>query len=228
MRRQEKLILFFLMKIEKPFWNIDILFKIKIKKSNKTPENFTTVATATLIPNQTINFNNSNSQKIHFTAKPYIIDNQVQSNGEYSTHSPASSSHSGCPSQVYDRIANINTSTSSSKSLLQPLKSFSNSNSNNHVQSSSVSIPSTPSKHCEAKEFKSPAKKQLIVSLSNSNTASTSVSKPGSNFLMNGKSIENIYDKKYERSDQGMTQEMANLEGIMKDLNAITAKQFEC
>lgn len=38
--------------------------------------------------------------------------------------------------------------------------------------------------------------------------------------------MDNVGEKK--RSDEGMTQEMANLEGIMKDLNAITAKQFEC
>jgi len=142
------------------------------------------MATATLIQsnqsmNNNINNNNNNysgnhplsfnfnsnqqqSQKLHYTARPYIIDNQVQSN-DYSNHSPASSCHSSSQqSQVYDKLGNpVNTigsnynNTVSSKSLLQPLKSFaatsSHSNQIASVQPSSFSIPNTPAKYCESK-----------------------------------------------------------------------------
>jgi hypothetical protein len=69
---------------------------------------------------------------------------------------------------------------------------------------------------------RSPAKKQFLVSLS-----SNPVQQQGArNF---NKSQENIYEKKISNNnDQELTAEMANLEGIMKDLNAITAQQFEC
>jgi hypothetical protein len=46
--------------------------------------------------------------------------------------------------------------------------------------------------------------------------------------------MENFYDKKLSLSNvnsnnnEELSTEMANLEGIMKDLNAITAQQFEC
>ena len=69
--------------------------------------------------------------------------------------------------------------------------------------------------------------------------------------MMMGKSVENIYEKvchlnqyklntfhiliilnfqKLSNGDcaQELTAEMANLEGIMKNLSAITAQQFEC
>lgn len=46
------------------------------------------------------------------------------------------------------------------------------------------------------------------------------------------KSIENLHEKKlsisHQNNNEELTAEMANLEGIMKDLNAITAQQFEC
>lgn len=133
------------------------------------------MATATLISSnsnqQNSNYNNSNqmsgnfndmnkpTQKLHYTARPYIIDNQVQSNGEYS---PASSSHSGGQPQLYDKIGNIMTndnanSSVSTKSLQQPLKSFGvaqiNSSCNQIInnQNSSMSIPNTPAKYCDSK-----------------------------------------------------------------------------
>lgn len=49
--------------------------------------------------------------------------------------------------------------------------------------------------------------------------------------MMTGKSIENLIEKKLtdaSKNGEELTAEMANLEGIMKDLNAITAQQFEC
>ena len=83
---------------------------------------------------------------------------------DYSNHSPASSCHSGGQPQVYDKIGNIISSNSavgsvaaSTKSLLQPLKSFGNNSSNNQlitapaIQSSSISIPNTPAKFSESK-----------------------------------------------------------------------------
>jgi hypothetical protein len=114
--------------------------------------------------NNNFNFNDNQmkpTQKLHYTARPYIIDNQVQSCGEYSnnsTHSPASSTHSSQP-PVYDKIGNvIVNSNASTKSLLQPLKSFSTNQSNcntvNSIPPSSLSIPNTPAKYCDSK-FKS-------------------------------------------------------------------------
>ncbi len=55
----------------------------------------------------------------------------------------------------------------------------------------------------------------------------------------NGKSMENLHEKKLSimnhnnnnndvSNNEELNNEMANLEGIMKDLNAITAQQFEC
>ena len=93
-----------------------------------------------------------------------MIDNQVQQqqqnqSGDYSTHSPASSSHSGCGAQtqqVYDKIGNLVNSSVSTKSLLQPLKSFTNNQTNQNSQMgqiqppSSISIPNTPAKYCES------------------------------------------------------------------------------
>lgn len=131
--------------------------------NNSTRKSFKNLpmATATLISNQTnstINFSDpnkqvTNGQKLHYTARPYIIDNQVQSSGEYSSHSPASSSHSGGQPQLYDKIGNVNTSNASTKSLLQPLKSFScstGSNTHNQIPPSSLSIPNTPAKYCDS------------------------------------------------------------------------------
>jgi hypothetical protein len=44
-----------------------------------------------------------------------------------------------------------------------------------------------------------------------------------------GKSTENIYEPNISGgNNEELSAEMANLEGIMKDLNAITAQQFEC
>lgn len=185
------------------------------------------------------NFNDvtsKQSQKIHYTARPYIIDNQVQSNGDYSTHSPVSSCHSSSQqSQVYDKVGNPINAAISTKSLLQPLKSFGNSNQNSNqiasVQPSSFSIPNTPAKYCE-----SPAKKQLLVSLANQQSCtSTTIAKGNHNkssevLMMMGKSTENLHDKKLSACNKNdeLTSEMADLEGIMKDLNAITAQQFEC
>ena len=165
------------------------------------------------------------SQKLHYTARPYIIDNQVQSSYvDYPTssnhHSPASSSHSSQP-PVYDKIGNIN-----SKSLLQPLKSFA---------PSSMSIPNTPAKYCENSNFmmnmtRSPAKKIML------GTSSTRIAAAGNKSTVDitAKSIENIFESKKLSTNHGenvkeeLTVEMANLEGIMKDLSAITAQQFEC
>lgn len=110
--------------------------------------------------NNNFNFNDNQmkpTQKLHYTARPYIIDNQVQSCGEYSnnsTHSPASSTHSSQP-PVYDKIGNvIVNSNASTKSLLQPLKSFSTNQNNcnsNSIPPSSLSIPNTPAKYCDSK-----------------------------------------------------------------------------
>jgi len=188
--------------------------------------------------NQQVN----NSQKIHYTARPYIIDNQVQSI-EYSNHSPASSCHSsggsGVQTQVYDKITTVGSVAASTKSLLQPLKSFGNAS---NQQSNSISIPNTPAKYCEnfTNMARSPAKKQFLVSLSANPSQQTSAStnssmrnfnKSNDNILSIGKTNESIYENKHlnnANNDQELTDEMANLEGIMKDLNAITAQQFEC
>ncbi len=128
---------------------------------------------------------------------------------DYSNHSPASSCHSSGQAQVYDKIGNCTTSTvgsavvASTKSLLQPLKSFgaSTSQTSNLTlcnPSSAISIPNTPAKYCESKlglasflsthesliiifcfnlikkdyanMARSPAKKQLLVSLGSTNT----------------------------------------------------------
>lgn len=90
---------------------------------------------------------------------------------------------------------------------------------------------------------RSPGKKQLLVSLGQqSTTTSTSVLKGNSQHAVNGnkssevlmmmgKSIENLYEKKLtsvSNNGEELNAEMANLEGIMKDLDAITAQQFEC
>jgi hypothetical protein len=97
------------------------------------------------------------------------------------------------------------------KSLLQPLKSFSANQGNvaasNTLQTSSLSIPNTPAKYCENNfsniARNSPAKKQLLVSLAN-NTTSTGISrvnnygatnKSSDMLMMMGKSIENVYDR---------------------------------
>jgi len=264
------------------------------------------MATATLIQaNQSIN-NNSNagshplsfnfndfssskqqqqSQKLHYTARPYIIDNQVQSN-DYSNHSPASSCHSSSQqSQVYDKLGNpVNVNGSiynnavSTKSLLQPLKSFATASSHQNqvasVQPSSFSIPNTPAKYCESKNrkhlflldrllkliisktkglngnnlisgSKSPARKKNLMVFLGEEGQHTSIvngqicyNRSNSDVLRtNGKSMENLHEKKLSISNQNnndtsnneeLTVEMASLEGIMKDLNAITAQQFEC
>jgi hypothetical protein len=242
------------------------------------------IATATLISSNNNNNTNNNSsnyfndiglkqqtQKLHYTARPYIIDNQVQqSNGDYSNtsnhsnHSPASSCHSSNQAQmgVYDKIGNI--VNQSTKSLLQPLKSFSTNQQQQqqhqqqahatvsnatptHNIMSSMSIPNTPAKYCPSGEnnfmnmTRSPGKKQLLVSLASQNSCTTASVMRGSNYvsankssdmlMMMGKSIENVnYDKKSNGlgNEEELTAEMANLEGIMKDLSAITATQFEC
>ena len=86
----------------------------------------------------------------------------------------------------------------------------------------------------------SPAKKQLMVSMGQQQQTNTSIAngnlKASDMRTMMGKSIENLYEKKLSQSkmnqsmnnNEELTVEMANLEGIMKDLNAITAQQFEC
>lgn len=198
-------------------------------------------------PNHPLSFNfndfsskQQQSQKIHYTARPYIIDNQVQSNGEYSIHSPASSCHSSSQqSQVYDKLGNPtnppNHNAVSTKSLLQPLKSFGASN-NAHpnqiasVQPSSFSIPNTPAKYCEnlnsnlCNVAQSPGKKMA--------NQGQQVTANGHGKNYKSKSIENLHEKKlsisHQNNNEELTAEMANLEGIMKDLNAITAQQFEC
>jgi len=203
------------------------------------------------------------SQKLHYTARPYIIDNQVQSN-DYSNHSPASSCHSSSQqSQVYDKLGNpVNTNNANcnnvvgTKSLLQPLKSFATVNSHSNqiasVQPSSFSIPNTPAKYCEIglnsnnliSGSKSPVRKKNLMVFLGGDGQQTSVvngkinyNRSNSDMLrINGKSMENLHDKKLSISNQNndasnneeLTTEMANLEGIMKDLNAITAQQFEC
>ena len=64
-----------------------------------------------------------------------------------------------------------------------------------------------------------------------------SYNRSNSDILMNNaKSMENLHEKKLSISNQNnntsnneeLTLEMASLEGIMNDLNAITAQQFEC
>lgn len=83
----------------------------------------------------------------------------------------------------------------------------------------------------------SPAKKHLLVSMGDQHNTNTSIArgnnnKPSDVLMMMGKSFENLYDKKLSTSSMNyngeLITEMANLEGIMKDLNAITAQQFDC
>jgi hypothetical protein len=116
-------------------------------------------------------FRNLNaSQKLHSSSKPYNIhndhNNQLQSPNDYSNYSPTPSSHS---SSIYHQPPPpppISQPTNqSTKSLLQPLKSFSITNSaqnntNNNInlnhqimmnQNSSLSIPNTPAKYCEGR-----------------------------------------------------------------------------
>ena len=86
--------------------------------------------------------------------------------------------------------------------------------------------------------MKSPAKKQILVSLAHGNGHNRAVTsrKSGEIYQMtNGKSVENVYEKNMSiaaantsNNNEELSAEMANLEGIMKDLNAITAQQFEC
>ncbi len=113
-----------------------------------------------------------------------------------------------------------------------------------------MSIPNTPAKYCDnnnlANMIRSPVKKQLLVSLApnQNNQTSTGITR-GSGYNLNnkstdvltmlGKSNENIFERKLSttsntvsNNNEELTAEMANLEGIMKDLNAITAQQFEC
>ena len=62
---------------------------------------------------------------------------------------------------MYDKIPAVSSVAASTKSLLQPLKSFASNNNHNNgnnqssiastVQSSSISIPNTPAKYCESK-----------------------------------------------------------------------------
>lgn len=66
---------------------------------------------------------------------------------------------------------------------------------------------------------KSPGKKPMVISARN---------RSGDVYNMMGKSSENIYDRAMSTNNEELTAEMANLEGIMKDLNEITAQQFEC
>jgi hypothetical protein len=133
--------------------------------------------------------------------------------------------------------------------LLQPLKSF-GATANQQQPLSSMSIPNTPAKYCDnnnlANMIRSPVKKQLLVSLApnQNNQTSTGITR-GSGYNLNnkstdvltmlGKSNENIFERKLSttsntvsNNNEELTAEMANLEGIMKDLNAITAQQFEC
>ncbi len=89
----------------------------------------------------------------------------------------------------------------------------------------------------------SPAKKHLLVSMGEQQSTNTTIArgnnnninnnnKPSDVLLMMGKSFENLYDRKLSTSSMNYNgefiTEMANLEGIMKDLNAITAQQFDC
>jgi hypothetical protein len=149
---------------------------------------------------------------------------------------------------------NNNSNHSNAKTLLQPLKSFGTSS--NQQPPSSMSIPNTPAKYCDnnnlANMIRSPVKKQLLVSLAPNQTNQTSIGVTrGSGYNLNnkstdiltklGKSNENIFERKLSttsnscnsnnnnnNNNEELTAEMANLEGIMKDLNAITAQQFEC
>ena len=124
----------------------------------------------------------NNNQKMQYTPNrpAFMIDNQMQSSkltwnsklflrlsrlssklklkkfwknldGDYSNHSPASSHSSGQQPQVYDKIPAVST-----KSLLQPLKSFSSTANGCNTagnQPSSISIPNTPAKYCESKKL---------------------------------------------------------------------------
>ena len=88
----------------------------------------------------------------------------------------------------------------------------------------------------------SPAKKHLLVSMGEQQSTNTTIArgnnninnnnKPSDVLLMMGKSFENLYDRKLSTSSMNynceFTTEMANLEVIMNDLNAITAQQFDC
>lgn len=85
----------------------------------------------------------------------------------------------------------------------------------------------------------SPAKKHLLVSMGDQQNTNTSIARGNNNnnkhpdvLMMMGKSFENLYDKKLSASSMNyngeLITEMANLEGIMKDLNAITNQQFDC
>ena len=161
------------------------------------------------------------------------------SNGDYSSHHSPASSHSSSQPPVYDKIGNVINangtcmapSSVSTKSLLQPLKSFGASAQANPALanppcSSSISIPNTPAKYCDnfVNMSRSPAKK--IVTNANNRGKSSEVL---ANMMMSGKSVENIYgEKRQQGQNEELTVEMANLEGIMNDLNAITAQQFEC
>jgi len=215
------------------------------------------MATATLIPSANGGgfFQQQNVQhKLQYTARPYMVDgNEIESQpmvmnhlGEYGSNSPCSSSNCS-QAPVYDKIGNaLNEmaakSAFQSRSLLQPLKSFASS-SNNANYSSNMSpsqvplpsIPSTPRHNNILSQQADICSNNLLNLHIKSPTKMYNTRQPMQLIpchTFNSESFsnnfnENMYsDRKFNKNEE-LTSEMANLEGIMKDLSAITQHQAQ-
>ncbi|XP_046404271.1 neogenin isoform X2 [Ischnura elegans] len=99
-------------------------------------------------------------------------------------------------------------------------------------------LPSQGSSSASSSPYKKAPHSPLVMASSSANTASTATSTPkGSRgqAVASGSAASTAWDQVDETtrlqpsySTEELNQEMANLEGLMKDLNAITASEFEC
>ncbi|XP_055945929.1 neogenin-like isoform X2 [Argiope bruennichi] len=123
---------------------------------------------------------------------------------------------------VHENQESGNTGTLSKKTLSQhPMRSFS------IPSSSSQSVPATPlSKH---NVVSSPHKKVVLhVPGESEATTSAGTANVSSPLARHQEPLSASSAIQPSESTEHLNQEMANLEGLMKDLNAITASEFEC
>ncbi|KAF8763513.1 Netrin receptor DCC like protein [Argiope bruennichi] len=129
---------------------------------------------------------------------------------------------------VHENQESGNTGTLSKKTLSQhPMRSFS------IPSSSSQSVPATPlSKHNAVKSptvVSSPHKKVVLhVPGESEATTSAGTANVSSPLARHQEPLSASSAIQPSESTEHLNQEMANLEGLMKDLNAITASEFEC
>ncbi|XP_042907153.1 neogenin isoform X2 [Parasteatoda tepidariorum] len=125
-------------------------------------------------------------------------------------------------------VGNCSTLTKKQSSQQHPMRSFT------IPASSSQSVPATPlSKHTAIKSppvVLSPHKKVVLhIPGETSSSLVQSSSKPPSTAVVSPTTSDsNSPPIQPSESTEHLNQEVANLEGLMKDLNAITASEFEC